>query len=225
MLASYGGSKLGTITAQALINSAAFILQDAANTTWTRAELLAIANDAQRAVCLIKPDAYTRNLAVQLVAGTKQSIPADGHSFVRLARNMGAAGTAPGRVPRQIPLATMDMQNPGWHSAATGTVVMEYVYDDRDPRTYYVSPPQPASGMHFVDQVYYGIPADMTTETGSTGIIAIDDIYKTALVEMMLFFAYMKEAERQNPAAANAHRDEALLLLGAKNKSETQEPV
>lgn len=209
-----------TVTAQAIINQAAFTLQDVANVRWTRAELLGYVNDGQRDLCLIKPDAYAINASAQLVAGTRQTIPADGNAFVRIVRNMGAAGTTPGRAPRQIALTTMDQQNPNWHSATPAAVVQEYVYDDRDPKIFYVSPPQPAANMGYIDLLYHASPANLALEAST---IILDDVYKTALVNYVIYRAYLKEGEFTNPTGAMAHRSEFLNLLGFKEKSEGNE--
>lgn len=209
-----------TVTAQAIINQAAFTLQDSTNVRWTRAELLGYVNDGQRDLCLAKPDAYSLTVAAQLVAGTRQTIPANGVAFVRIVRNMGLAGTTPGRAPRQIGLSTMDQQNPNWHSATAAAVVQEYVYDDRDPKLFYVSPPQPAVGQGYIDLLYHAAPADLANEAAT---IIIDDIYKTALVNYVIYRAYLKEGEFTNPTGAMAHRSEFLNLLGFKEKSEGNE--
>ncbi len=205
-----------TITAQAIIDSAAFTLQDASNVQWTRAELLGYVSDAQRDICLIKPDAYTLNAAVQLAPGTKQAVPATSNGFVRIARNMGT-GAVPGRVPRQVLLTTKDIQDPNWHSATTSATVMEYVYDERDPKVFYVSPPQPALLMGYVDLVHYGIPPAIALEAT---VITLDDIYKTAFMHYVVYRAYLKEGEFSNMTGATLHRAEFLSLLGAKEKTE-----
>jgi hypothetical protein len=206
-----------TTTAQSIIDAAAFTLQDEASAQWTRAELLIYLNDGQRDACIVKPDVYTLNAAVQLVAGTKQALPAGSNGFVRIARNMGAAGTTPGRVPRQVLLATLDLQSPNWHSEAASATVMEYLYDERDPKIFYVSPPQPVSGMGYVDLVHYGVPAALANEAA---VIGLDDVLKTALMHYVVYRAYLKEGEFSNMAGAAAHRAEFLSLLGAKEKAE-----
>jgi hypothetical protein len=205
-----------TVTAQTIINAAAFTLQDEGNARYSRAELLGYLNDGQRDACLVKPDVLTVSAAVQLVAGTKQAIPANGNGFVRLVRNMGA-GATPGRVPRVMDLQTMDRLSPNWHADPTSATVLEYGYDERDPKVFYVSPPQPGGAMGYVDLMYYGTPADMAVE-GST--ISLDDIYKTALMHYVVYRAYLKEGELNTMAGAAAHRAEFLALLGAKEQVE-----
>ena len=63
-------------------------LQDTANVRWTEAELLNYIYDAQREITNIKPDATATHANVQLVTGTKQSIPTDGLKLISVVRNM-----------------------------------------------------------------------------------------------------------------------------------------
>lgn len=206
-----------TTTAAQIINAAAFTLQDDTNVTWSRAELLGYASDAQRDACLVKPDAYTLNATVTLIAGTKQSLPANGSGFVKITRNMGTAGNVPGRVPRSISAALLDMQVPNWHSATVGSAVMEYVYDERDPKNFYVSPPQPTSGFGQVELVYHAIPAALASESDN---LVLDDAYKTALMHYVVYRAKLKEGEQQSMAEASTHQAIFQALLGAKDKAE-----
>lgn len=208
---------MGTITGTAIIDSALFTLQDEDGVRWTRPELLGYLNDGQLDLCLLKPDAKTVNGLHQLVAGTKQSLPAGGVGMVKIARNMGTTGTVVGRVPRRIDLAVLDQHDPDWHSRSSNATVAEYGFDARDPKTFYVSPPQPASGMGQVDLVYFGTPTPLANEAATIGL---DDIYKTALEHYVAYRAYLKEGEYANPAGAQLHRAEFLALLGAKESAE-----
>lgn len=209
-----------TITAANLIDAAAKILQDAGNDRWSRAELLGYASDSQRDACLVKPDAYTLNAALQLVAGTKQTLPADGNAFVRIVRNLGLDGVTPGRAPRKSDVDLLDRQNPNWHSDPASSTVLEYAYDERDPKRFYVSPPQPAVAPGKVDLLYHAFPAALAAETDA---ITLDAAYKTALVHYLCYRAYLIDGDLQNNADAQAHRAAFLDLLGAKDKAEDGE--
>jgi len=210
---------MGTITAAQIIDEAVSTLQDPAAVTWPRAELFAYVNDGQRDACIVKPDAYVLNQTLVLVAGTRQLLPAAGAAFIRLVRNMGQDGQTPGRAPRAMAIETLDRENPNWHSDVSNPVVLEYAFDLREPKAFYVSPPQPLTGRGQVDVTFCAIPPDLGAE--STPII-LDDIYKTALVHYVLYRAYLKEGELQNNADAIAHRAEFLALLGTKDESEAK---
>lgn len=206
---------MGTILASAIITDAAATLQDSTNKTWTRAELLSHLNDGQRDACLVKVDAFVKNEALQLAAGTRQELPAGGTTFIRIVCNV--AGSVRGRAPRLIDIGAMDMQNPNWHSDPASSTVMEYAYDGRDPKHFYVSPPQPTVSPGSAEIVFGAVPPDLTAENQA---IALDDTYKTALTHYVLYRAYLKEGELSNNADAMAHRAEFLSLLGAKDTGE-----
>lgn len=209
-----------TITAADIINDAANTLQDDGNVTWTRAELLVYASDSQRAACIVKPDAFVKNVALVLVAGTVQNLPDDGNAFVRIVRNMGTDGATPGRAPRSLTVDLLDRQNPNWHGASADPTVLEYAYDERDPKRFYVSPPQPAAGQGQVQLVYQAFPPALAAETDQ---IALDAVYRTVLMHYVCYRAYLKNGELQNNLDAQAHRAEFLALLGAKDRAEDGE--
>lgn len=208
---------MGTILASTIITDAAATLQDSTHKTWSRADLLAYLNDAQRDTCVVKVDAYVLNQPIALVAGTRQELPANGTVFQRLACNI--AGGVRGRAPRHIPLESLDLQNPNWHADPASSIVMEYGYDSRDPKRFYVSPPQPAVSPGSVEVVFAAVPPDLTAETQP---IVLDDVYKTALTHYVLYRAYLKEGELSDNAGAVAHRAEFLALLGAKGSGEAK---
>jgi hypothetical protein len=206
---------MGTILASTIITDAAATLQDSTNKTWTRAELLSHLNDAQRDACLVKVDAYVKNESMQLGAGTRQALPSGGTTFIRLVCNI--VGSVRGRAPRLIDIGSMDQQNPNWHSDPASSTVMEYAYDGRDPKHFYVSPPQPTVNPGSAEIVFGAAPPDITAENQA---IALDDTYKTALTHYVIYRAYLKEGELSNNADALAHRAEFLALLGAKDTGE-----
>ena len=154
-------------------------------------------NDAQREIALLKPDASATNVTVELDDGTKQSIPSAGNRLLRVVRNMSSIlNSATGR--RSIRLVSreiLDSQTPDWHDpsvtgdAAHGTVVKHYMYDEQDPRNFYVYPG--VSGNAFVEIIYSANPATVTASDD----LSIPDIYANAVMNYVLYMAYMKDAE------------------------------
>jgi len=187
---------MATITVTSVLNRAAVVLQDPTNIRWPQTELLDWLNDGQREIALYKPNVFVKNVSVQLVAGTKQSLPADGVSLVDVVRNMGVGGSTPGNSVRVVSREILDAQVSNWHSGTAAAVAKHYVYSPLDPKTFYVYPPQPASGMSQVEVIYVAAPTDATL----ISVITIDDIYVTALLDYVLFRAYTKDAEYANNA-------------------------
>ena len=81
--------------------------------------------------------------------------------------------------------------------AAHGTNVKHYIFDEDDPRNYYVYPG--ISGNAYVEVVYSASPTDLAN---TSAVISVDDIFANAIVDYVLFRAYQKDSEY----AGNAQR-------------------
>jgi hypothetical protein len=208
---------MAVITVASLLARAAVVLQDPTNIRWPQAELLDWLNDGQREIALLKPNVFVKNIAVQLVAGTKQSLPTDGVSLIDVVRNMGTAGNTPGDAIRVVTREILDAQIKNWHSSTASATAKHYVYTPLDPKTFYVYPPQPGTGMNQVEIIYVASPADATL----VGTITIDDIYMTALLDYILFRAYTKDAEYANNAQlAQTYYSRFQTVMQGKTASE-----
>ena len=169
----------GTLTGANIITRVQDTLQDTTSVRWSEAELLRYINDAQREIVNFRPEASADHANVQLVAGTEQTIPDVGLRLIKVVRNMSATGSsATGK--RTIRLVSSDIlnaQDPDWHdpsatgSSAHGTVVKNYIFDEDDPRKYYVYPG--ISGNAYVEIVFSRTPTDLS---GTSSTIYIDDI-------------------------------------------------
>ena len=184
-------------------------LQDTTNVRWSEAELLRYINDAQREIVNLRPDASADHANVQLATGTEQAIPDVGLRLIKVVRNMSAAGgSATGkRVIRIVDREILDSQEPDWHDptvtgdAAHTTVVKHYVFDEDDPRKYYVYPG--VSGNAFVEIVFSRSPTDLANTSAT---LYVDDIYANAIIDFVLYRAYMKDAEfAGNQQRASSH--------------------
>ena len=199
----------GTITGANLLLRIEDTLQDTTNVRWSEAELLRYINDAQREIVNLRPDASADHANVQLATGTEQAIPDVGLRLIKVVRNMSAAGgSATGkRVIRIVDREILDSQEPDWHDptvtgdAAHTTVVKHYVFDEDDPRKYYVYPG--VSGNAFVEIVFSRSPTDLANTSAT---LYVDDIYANAIIDFVLYRAYMKDAEfAGNQQRASSH--------------------
>ena len=179
---------MATIDAKDIVEKASTILQDTGNIRWTTAEMLDWVNDAQRELALVRPDAFVKNESVQLVAGVKQTIPADGTKLIEVNRNMGTSGTTPGRAIVIVFKHLMDAQDPDWSSAPPKGVVKHFMSDIRDPKTFYVYPPQPPAP-EYVELVYSAYPPTVVNLDVGTKI-SVDDIYRSEAGNAQLALAY-----------------------------------
>lgn len=190
------------------------ILQDTTGVRWVDSELIQWINDAQREVVMYRPEAYSVNTNFQMTAGqTKQTLPVAALRLLDVVRNLGN-GATPGRAIRIINREIMDAQRPNWHSDTAEAEVKHYMFDSRDPRTFYVYP-KPSSA-YWVELVYTAVP---TTLTSTTGAITVRDDFANALVDYVCFRAYTKDAEyAANGQRALAHYQAFATAMGIKSQ-------
>lgn len=206
-----------TITAQSIVDKAEEILLDTGNVRWSAAELLRYLNDGQRAIVTLRPDAYTKVTARSLSAGTAQTLPSDGLLLMRVPRNMGTAGTTPGRAVRQSRIDELDRVYPDWHTATQTTVVEHYLYDPRHPKRFYVYPPSDGTG--YVEVVYSASPPDVAA---LGDVITLDDVYVGPLLDYVLYRSFSKDTEITGTGArAAAHYQAFVAGLGMKTQGDS----
>jgi hypothetical protein len=213
-----------TISAQSIIRRAADILQDQTSIHWPVNELVRWLNDAQRAIIRVRPDAMNTTATMMLAPGTRQDLdngaltplPA---KLIEITRNVAASSnkTAITKVDRQI----LDRQTPGWHNITPLVNVAHYMFDPRDPKTFYVYPP--ATALAQLEVMYCAYPTDIAEPTDGatwlqvTGNLSVPDIYADDVLDIVLSRAYSKDAEfAGNAQLAAAYLQKAVASLGAE---------
>jgi len=185
------------VSVQSVIDRVQTTLQDTTGVRWpVVGELVLWINDAQREIALLKPDASAKNTTITLSTGTKQEIPSDGNRLLRAVRNMSAASNGVGkRAVRLVQREVLDAQTPDWHDptvtgdAAHTATVKHYVYDEQNPRNFYVYPG--ISGSAYLEIIYSANPS----QVGQNDNLDIPDIYANAVMNYVLYMAYMKDAD------------------------------
>ncbi len=213
-----------TVTVQSVIDRVQTVLQDTTGLRWpVVGELVLWVNDAQREIALVKPDATATNTTITLAAGTKQGIPATGNRLLNVVRNMSAASNGTGkRSVRLVDRSVLDAQTPDWHDpavvggAAHTTVVKHFVYDEMNPRNFYVYPG--VSGNAYLEIVYSANPATIALSDN----ISIPDIFANSIMNYVLYMAYMKDAEYAgSQARASSHFQLFLTAITGKAQIDT----
>lgn len=201
------------ITAQSLVRRCVETLQDTTSIRWPINELVRYLNDGQREVVLYRPDSMVTNATVTCVAGSKQTLPANGAKLIEVVRN--AASGSSKKAVRMVNREILDSQTPNWHNLAGVPEVLHFMYDPRDPKVFYVYPPASTSAQ--LDIVYAAYPTDITEPadgalyTAVTGNISLPDIYGNVLQDYVLARCYMKDSEY----AGNAQRAQAHYTMFA----------
>jgi len=188
----------GTLSGANIISRVQDTLQDTTSVRWPEAELLRYINDAQREIVNLRPEASSTHANVQLATGTEQALPSGGLRLIKVVRGMnGTSTSATGlRAIRIVSADILNTQEPDWHNpsvsgdATHGTVPKHYIFDEDDPRKYYVYPG--VAGTAYVEIVYSAAPTDLTATSHT---IAVDDVFANAIIDFVLYRCYMKDAE------------------------------
>jgi hypothetical protein len=217
-----------TITAQSIVQRATDILQDQTSVRWPVNELIRWLNDAQRAIVKVRPDAMNTTTTMTLSAGSRQDLDsatanAAGNAaltplpakLIEITRNMAATSTkgAVRLVPRQI----LDAQTPGWHNLTGAVNILHYMFDARDPKTFYVYPP--ATALAQLEVMYSAYPTDIAVVADGalfsavTGNVSLPDIYADDVLNLILYRAYSKDSEY----AGNEQRAAAYMNIAQKS--------
>lgn len=186
-------------------------------------ELVDWLRDAQVAIAKYLPSACSRTDAIKLVPGSKQSIdivaaanciPGDGVALTAplygielysVVRNMGADGLTIGKSCNDVDRSDLDNFDEDWHTK-TGTSVQVYMFDERIPTTFYVSPAIPATPAMYAEIAWTALPkvipaggapgAEVYLASGaSTQTITIPDKFVDDIVNYMAARAQMKDAK------------------------------
>lgn len=212
-----------------LIKQVQILLQDEASVRWTRKELLDYLLDAQLAVVNRRPDANMKTSIVRTAEGTSQSLPDDGIRLMRVIRNVA------GRAVKEIPMQLLDDQIPNWHVTPDSPAkeVELYCYDVTNPRTFYVYP-YPSENVE-LEILYSSTPVlsvsipESSWDTDTT-TISIEDCYKNALIDWVLYRAFSKDSDyTSNSNRAQVHMQAFNLAVQSKTQADvamtTQSPV
>lgn len=190
-----------TIAAKYAVHQAAETLQDLSYRRWPVAELVRYLNDGRREILVSRPDALAAPVAVTLVDGARQTLPAGSVKLLEVRRNLGGSQ----RVIRQCGREMLDALDPDWMGTARATEILHFTYDPRTPRDFYVYPP--AQVGLTVEAVCSTLPANIAEPVGVAthddvvGDIGVPDILVNALVNYMLYRAYAKDSESPSSAA------------------------
>lgn len=200
-----------TVTIGQVISRARSTLNDEGVTKrWADITMVEYLSDGQRELVTIRPEAYPKTAVIDLIAGTRQSLPADGLALIAATRNMGLAGNVPGRAVREVTRAVIDALIPNWHADDVSPVVSEVVYDDREPRAFYVHPPQPGGDQAVrgsLEATYGATPPELAIAAGGalTNPIVVPDVYLPALASYVVYRALAREASGQQIGKAERH--------------------
>lgn len=226
---------MGTLLARSVVSKAQRIIQDADGIRWPFDEMLGWLNSGQREIALLRPDSCSATVKMQLAAGTQQRVPSTAWRLLRVIRNMGLSGDAPGRAIRFCEQEILDSQHPNWHAETPSAIVKNWTYDEVEPKTFYCYPPQPTgNGRGYIDMVVSKPPVDCTMKDVPNDVgqisttdseIGLDDVFEGPLIEYQIFRAHLKEAKYALSGKADAAYGRFMNSLGLKTASDKQAAI
>jgi hypothetical protein len=221
-------------TAGTIIDQAEILLQDTANARWGSTELLAWLNQGQDQIVQLKPDAMALVVSTKMTASkTRQSLPDGTASYkdesgatlryglklLDIIRNMGAAGSSPGKSISIIDKNLLDLTDPTWHYTGRSNIVQHYMYNEKIPREFYIYPAAHASTQTWVEISYVAKPTAASTTASN---IDLSDIYASVLLDYVLFRAFSKSSDSQiHMTKALGYYEAFIRALGSFSAAET----
>ena len=227
------------ITAQSIVQRATLIAQDVTSVRWSARELTRWLNDAQREVVMFRPDSTATAVVATPVPGTaatRQTLAnmsgvVNPAKLIDVTRNMAASGSY--RSVRLVSREIMDSQFPGWHAAAAAIDTIHFIFDNRDPLAFYLYPqPTAATRLEVIYAAFptaIALPAEgviLTAALSDTdtsvvaGNVALPDTYANALLDYVLYRAYLKDSDYAgNVQRAQAHYAAFANSLGMDAKT------
>lgn len=224
--------------ADAVLELARDALNDADDGTWALNEKIRLLNQGQLLIADVKHDALATTEAVLLVAGTRQTCPANRTNglaslkFIKLIRNMGIDGLTAG--PPVLPgdLEVMNRLTPSWHEDTARRVIRNYLWDPNVKNEYYVWPPVPSSPAVYVELRHLPTPVGVPLSTDKPRYIAehhtisIPDDFAQLLVDYICWRSYAKADDQESEQKAAEHKEQWLTGLGMKlDKDATHNPT
>lgn len=200
---------------QSVADSIADMMNDPDHVRWPIAELIRWANESMGAILSRRPAAFTRRSVIALVAGSYQTIPADGSILLDVVRNIAANGTTSGKPIRRTDRQLLDDSDPNWQTGTQKSEVKRYTFDDRAPKMFYVYPPAVAGTK--VELLDSALPADISAIGESLDIGAE---YKEAVINYVGYRCNTKDSEFANGAIAAGFYQAFEASLGIKNQSQ-----
>lgn len=178
---------------------------------WPLEKLVNYLNDAQRAIVIIRPDAFVVEVEFVCVAGTKQLLPNDAQRLVDVRSN--EAGYA---VINRDKSEITELY-PNWYGTTGEAEPEAFIYDERQPSTFFLFPGVTA-GLKL--ELVYSATPPVRTASEIDSEVNLDSIYSNALIEYMLYMAHSKDFEHSEQAKAQTHFQMFQALMGLKSESD-----
>ena len=210
------------LTAKAVLETATITLQDPGAVRWPLPTLLGWLNDGMKEIALRAPSATEETQTLDLVEGTRQTLPDGVAIMIRPVRNVD------GPVVTMTTANMLDTMLPNWHSSTSVPFshIARHVIKSTDPDTFYVFPGNDGTGQ--IEASVSIVPdeiavpgADDDNLDSYTAAVPMAAIYKNALVDYVLYRAFSVDMQMAgNGERAIAHYNQFQTALGLRPQIE-----
>ena len=190
------------------------ILNDEDMIRYQLAERIDWMNEAVIAIANRQPQSQTVTGFLQLDEGCKQILPQEAVKLLEVRNNLNGDGSE-GIAITQTTLTEMDAAAPGWRTGTKKPSVRQFMFDDRDPKRFWVWPPAVSGSL--IDITYLRLPQAITESEPN---LPIPDEYSEAVLNFVAYRCLMKDSEYANGAVATGYYQAFLAALGMKEESE-----
>jgi hypothetical protein len=181
----------GSLLARDVVLKAQRLLNDIHHVNWELDELVDWLNAGQRQIVVVRPDASSTLLNIDLSPGVSQAIPENAIRLLDVLRNVD------GRAITYIKRGDLDNWDADWVNATPDADVVHWMYDDRSPDVFRVYPPQPDSPGS-IEALCSITPEPCTLDkvNGESidSAISINDIFEGPLIDYIVYRSYSKDA-------------------------------
>jgi len=214
---------MSTLFVSDIFNKAKLITGDPVFAQNSRETMLIWINEGELQYVKRKPDAYVKTADQVMVAGTKQALASDGLQFMEPICNMGTDGSTPGNVVYMIGKREKDRSTPGWHGATADAAIDAVMFNERNPKIFYVTPPQPSSNPGYLRYEYSAKPPTITvTDDNYDVVFNLGDECEADLVNYLLFRIYSIDDGQAVDAVQRAQMYHALWTGELIDKDTTE---
>jgi hypothetical protein len=204
-----------------LISQARGFLQDIRTPyRWSNDELLAAFNAAQLAIAQHRTDEFSAIEEFTCVNSSRQTLVAGQHRLLEVIGNTGGGSIVKTTRKR------LDALVPGWREEAADAEspkVELYIYEERNPKVFYVYPVPPVD--HSIEVSVEKLPAvisiaDFNTDTQT---VELGSEYHPIIVDYMLHRAYSKDSNNKaSMARGRSYLDSFNRQMGIKQSVEDE---
>lgn len=198
------------------------ILQDAGAVRWTAPEMKEWIDLALIDVFTAKPNAKVEVVQHPLEAGPRQRLSDQYAMVLEFRRN-----TSGGAVSMIDNLTTLDRWQPGWDTLPGATKIQYVHHSQVTPRIFTVVPPATDTASLEMEVAIAPTagpapaPADAGDPNKYTANVDLPDAYKTAVLHLALYRAFMKDGDNQAAQSqAQAHQVVAADALSKLTEGE-----